>query len=87
MLFNCLTFAAKRLSLFMQYTFEQAGNLLNKISEESRGKNLTTEQRAFFNEAFYKGMIEELIVSYPEIAKHFEERLDIVRKLNKLGKL
>jgi len=87
LLFNCLTFAAKRLSLFMEYTFEQAGNLLNKISEESRGKNLTAEERAFFNEAYFKGMLEALIVSDEKIAGYFEQQLDIVRKLNKLGKL
>lgn len=70
-----------------EYTFEMASNLLRKISEETRGKNLTTEQRAVFNESFYKGMLEELIVNWPDVAKHFEVRLDTVRKLNKLGKL
>lgn len=71
----------------IQYTFEMASNLLRKISEETSGKNLTTEQRTVFNEAFYKGMLEELIVNWPDVAKHFEVRLDTVRKLNKLGKL
>ena len=71
----------------IQYTFEMASNLLRKISEETRGKNLTTEQRAFFNEAYFKGMLEMLIVSDEKIAAHFEEQLDIVRKLNKLSKL
>lgn len=71
----------------IQYTFEMAGNLARKISEETRSKNLTVEQRAFFNESFYKGMVEELIVQFPEVAKYCEQRLDTVRKLNKLGKL
>ena len=71
----------------IEYSFEMASNLLRKISEETRGKNLTTEQRAVFNEAFYKRMLEELIVNWPDVAKHFETRLDTVRKLNKLGKL
>ena len=71
----------------IEYTFKMASNLLRKISEETSGKNLTTEQRAIFNEAFYKGMLEELIVNWPDVAKHFEVRLDTVRKLNKLGKL
>lgn len=70
----------------IQYTFEMASNLLRKISEETRGKNLTTEQRAIFNEAFYKGMLEELIVNWPDVAKHLEIRLDTVRKLNKISK-
>jgi len=70
----------------IQYTFEMASNLLRKISEETRGKNLTTEQRAIFNEAFYKGMLEELIVNWPDVAEHFENRLDTVRKLNKISK-
>jgi len=71
----------------IQYSFEMASNLLRKISEETSGKNLTIEQRIVFNESFYKGMLEELIVGWPDVAKHFENRLDTVRKLNKLGKL
>ncbi len=70
--------------LIMQYDFERASNLLRKISEESRGTVLTNEQEHIFNAAFYKGMLEELIVTNETIAKHFEERLDLVRKYNKL---
>jgi hypothetical protein len=68
----------------MNHTYETAGNLLRQISEESRGVALTSEQVHIFNAAFYKGMLEDLIVTNETIAKHFEERLDLVRKYNKL---
>jgi hypothetical protein len=68
----------------MNHTYETAGNLLRQISEESRGVALTSEQAHIFNAAFYKGMLEDLIVTNETIAKHFEERLDLVRKYNKL---
>lgn len=71
----------------MHYTFEQAGRLLENISGETRGKNLTDIERHVFNATYYKGLLEQLIVENEEVAKYLEERLDIVRKLNKLGKL
>lgn len=71
--------------MFMQYNYEKASNLLRQISEESRiGTSLTSEQTHIFNAAFYKGMLEDLIVSNETIAKYCEERLDLVRKYNKL---
>lgn len=70
----------------MNHTFETAGNLLRQISEESRGSALTNEQMHIFNASFYKSMLEDLIVGNETIAKHFEERLDLIKKLNKLGK-
>jgi hypothetical protein len=68
----------------MQYDYTKASNLLRQISEESRGAALTNEQTHVFNAAFYKSMLEDLIVTNQTIAKHFEERLDLVRKYNKL---
>jgi hypothetical protein len=68
----------------MNHTYETAGNLLRQISEESRGAALTSEQTHIFNAAFYKSMLEDLIVTNQTVAKHFEERLDLVRKYNKL---
>ena len=69
----------------MNHTLETAGNLLRQISEESRGVALTKEQAHIFNAVFYRGMLEDLIVGNETIAKHFEERLDLVRKYNKLS--
>jgi len=71
----------------MRYTFEQAGRLLENISGETRGKNLTEVERDVFNATYYKSLLEQLIVENKEVAKYLEKRLDIVRKLNKLGKL
>jgi hypothetical protein len=71
----------------MYYTFEQAGRLLENISGETRGKNLTDIERHVFNSVYYKGLLEQLIVENKEVAKYLEERLDTVRKLSKLGKL
>jgi len=68
----------------MQYNYEKASNLLRQISEESRGVVLTQEQTHIFNAAFYKGMLEDLIVSNETIAKYCEERLELVRRYNKL---
>lgn len=71
----------------MQYTFEQAGRLLENISGETRGKNLTDIERHVFNSVYYKGLLEELVVNCKGVDVYLEERLDTVRKLNKLGKL
>jgi hypothetical protein len=71
----------------MQYDLESAGNLLGKILDETGGRNLVGTNRHIFNACFFKGLLEELIVHNESVAVFVEERLDTVRKLNKLGKL
>lgn len=64
----------------MNHTYETAGNLLNKLVALNR-PTMTREREAFFNEAYFKGLLESLMIEKPEAAKYIEQRYHFAKQL------
>ena len=70
----------------MDHTFETAGNLLNKLVALGRSA-MTREHEAFFNEAYFKSLLESLMIEKPEVAAYIEERYHFAKKLHSREKI
>ena len=64
----------------MNHTYETAGNLLDKLVALNR-PTMTREHEAFFNEAYFKSLLESLMIEKPEVAEYIEERYHFAKQL------
>jgi hypothetical protein len=65
----------------MNHTFETAANLLIKIAAINRPA-MTHDNQMIYDRAYFKGLLENLIVFVPEARDYIEEFYSIAQKLH-----
>jgi hypothetical protein len=66
----------------MNHTFETAGNLLIKLAAIDRPAMIHDHQM-IYDRAYFKGLLENLIVFVPEARDYVERRFLILKKIRK----